>query len=135
MQLGVHRYDPGPAALALANTDGGPVSVQRQVTCLDRQRLGDPETGPPLDQKQQSGPRIWSCTYEGVDLVGLQVLWELLGGFLLDVATWPGMLAPGAAVAIDGCGLLACQSGTSLSELDGTLSPSNCPNSERGLQV
>ena len=110
MHLGVHRYYPGLAALPSTNADGGPGRVQRQVPRLDRQRLGDPETGPPLNQKQQSGPRIWSCTYERVDLVGLQVLWELLGDFLLDVATWLGMLAPGAAVAIDGCGLLGCQS-------------------------
>ena len=113
----------------------GPVSVQREVTCLDRQRLGDPETGTLLDQKQQSGPGIWSCTYEGVDLVGLQVLREVLGGFLLYVTTWPGKLAPGAAIALDGCGLLGCQGWTSLSHVYGTLSPSDCPNLGRGLQV
>ena len=92
-------------------------------------------TCPPLDQEQQPGPGIWSCTYECVDLVGLEVFRELLNGFLLDVATWPGVLAPGAAVAIDGCGLLGCQGWTSLSHVCGTLSPSDCPNSGRGLQV
>ena len=133
--FGVHRHDPSLAALALANTDGGPVSVQRQVPRLDRQRLGDPEPGSPLDQKQQSGPGIWSCTCECVDLVGLEVLRELLGDFLIDVATWIGMLAPGATVAIDGCGPLACQSGTSLCEMDGTLPPSDCPNLGRDCRV
>ena len=55
--------------------------------------------------------------------------------FLVDVATWIGMLAPGAAVAIDGCGLAGCQSGTSLSHVCGTFSPSDCLNLGRGLQV
>ena len=53
MQLDVSRNNPSLAALALPRPDGGPVSVQRQVPCLDRQRLGDPEPGAPLDQKQQ----------------------------------------------------------------------------------
>ena len=83
VQLRVYRNDSG---LALSHPDGGTVSVQRQVSGPDRQRLGDPEPGPPLDQVQQPRPGISSCTYEGVDLVGLQVLWELLSGFLVDVA-------------------------------------------------
>ena len=110
-------------------------SVQRQVTCLDRQRLGDPEPGSPLDQEKQSGPGIWSCTYESVDLVGLEVLRELLNGLLIDVTAWPGMLPLGAAIAVYGSGLLGCQSWTSLSHVYGTLPPSDCPNLGRGLQV
>ena len=53
VQLGVNRYNPSLAALALANAYGGTVGVQRQVPCLDRKRLGDPEPGPPLDEEQQ----------------------------------------------------------------------------------
>ena len=41
-----------------------------------------------------------------------------------------GMLAPGATVALDGCGLLGCQSWTSgPKNRDGTLSPRDCPES------
>ena len=67
--------------------------------------------------------------------MGLEVLRELLNGLLIDVTTWPGMLALGAAIALDGCGLLGCQGWTSLSHVYGTLSPSDCPNSGKGLQV
>ena len=67
--------------------------------------------------------------------MGLEVLRELLNGLLLNVAAWPGMLPPGAAVAIDGCGLLGCQGWTSLSHVCGTLSPSYWPKWRRGLQV
>ena len=41
--------------------------------------------------------------------MGIEVLLELLNGLFLNVAAWPGMLAPGAPVALDGCGLLGCQ--------------------------
>ena len=67
--------------------------------------------------------------------MGLKVLRELLNSLFLNVAAWPGMLAPGATVALDGCGLLGCQGWTSLSQVVGTLSPSDCPNLGRGLQV
>ena len=58
VQLGVYRNDPGLAALALPHPDGGPIGVQRQVSGLGRQRLGDPEPGATLDQKQQPCPRV-----------------------------------------------------------------------------
>ena len=136
MQLGVHRHDPGLAALALANTNGGPVTVQRQVPCLDRQRLRDPEPGSPLDQKQQPRPGIWSCTYECVNLVGLEILRELLNGLLIDVTTvaWDaGPWGGGSARRLWSVGLprldfpLACVLGHFLRAI--------VPNWRRGLQV
>ena len=59
MQLDVDR-NPGLATLALPDAQRGQVSIQRQIPRLDRQRLGDPESGLPLDQERQSRPGIRS---------------------------------------------------------------------------
>ena len=107
-QFWVYRYDPGLAALPLADVDAGELSLRREVAGLQGQRLRDPEAGPPLDQEQQPCPRVGRRPYQGLDLVGLQLLRQLLRRPLTTVRVpGPGMLSPGSSVARDD-GLLGC---------------------------
>ncbi len=78
VRLGVHRHDPGIAALTLPHADGGLIGVLRQVPRLKHQRLGDHESGPQLDQEQQPRPRVRSGLGQRVDLVCRQVFGELI---------------------------------------------------------
>ena len=87
MQLWVYRYDPGLAALAPSNPDGGSVGVQRQIPRLDRERLGISEPSPPFDQELQPRPGVRGRSDQGVNLVSFQVLRELPGRLLLRVST------------------------------------------------
>lgn len=109
VQLGVYRYDPGLAALAPPNPDGGSVGVQRQIPRLDRERLGVPELGPSFNKEQQPRPGVRGFSDQGVNLVSFQVLRELPGRLLLRVSTRLRVLASGPAVALDGGGLLRSQ--------------------------
>ena len=109
VQLGVYRYDPGLAALAPPNPDGGSVGVQRQIPRLDRERLGVPEPGPSFNKEQQPRPGVRGRSNQGVNFVSFQVLRELPGRLLLRVSPWLRVLAPGPAVALDGGGLLRSQ--------------------------
>ena len=52
VQFGVDRNGACPAALPLSHSDGRPVPRKRQIPCLDRQRLGDPESGPSHDRQE-----------------------------------------------------------------------------------
>ena len=54
-QLRMDRNDPAPPAFPLADPDGGLVGVKRKVLGLQRQRFGNPESGPPLEQHEQPG--------------------------------------------------------------------------------
>ena len=77
----MYRHDAHFTALPPPHANGWPVGVQREIPHLDRQRLGGPESGPPLDQEQQPRSRIRSVPDERLYLVRLQVLRELLYGF------------------------------------------------------
>ena len=73
-QLRVYRYDPGLAALPLADVEAGELALERQVAGLQYQRLRDPETGALLDQEQKPRSRVRRRSDQGLDLVGLEVL-------------------------------------------------------------
>ena len=132
-QLRVYRYDPRLTALPLADVEAGEVASERQVAGLQGQRLRDPQAGTPLDEKQEPCPRVRRCPYQGLYLVGPQVLRQLLGGPpAADGVPQFGMLSPGSSVArVDGL-FTAVMKGLWSGE---TLSPSDCPNLGRGLQV
>ena len=73
-QLWVYRYDPGLAALPLADVDAGELALKREVAGLQCQRLRDPEVGAPFDQEQEPCPRVGRRPDQRLDLLGLQVL-------------------------------------------------------------
>ena len=53
LQLGMHRNFPGFRPLVVPNPQGGPVAVQPKVAGFQRQCLGYPESGPPLQEDQK----------------------------------------------------------------------------------
>ena len=95
--------------LEMATRQGEVWSASDTVFTLS-QCLRGPESGHPLDQEQQPSTGIRSGPDERIDLVPFLVLRQRPGGLLLRVSPRTEMLAPGSPVALNGRGLLGCQS-------------------------
>ena len=67
-----------PSSATLPNSQGWHVHMERDVRDLKRQGLGDPQARTPHYHHQELRPGMWRRTKQRVDLVGLNLLRQLL---------------------------------------------------------
>ena len=82
--------NPRLPTFALPHANGRQIHVEREVSDLKRQRLGNAQARTPLDHHQKTRPRVGRGTHQRVYLVCLQVLLQFLFGKLSCLLCLPG---------------------------------------------